>query len=199
MSQPALCIHDVDVVGEPFEDMMAMLDAPVFVVTTQADAVPSGCLVSFATQTSVQPPSFMIGMPTTSRMVEPASRSDCVAVHVLARRHQALAELFGSQAGEEADKFERCSWRAGPYGMPILDDAAAWFVGKILSRSDVGDHVAYLLEPIAVWAPDAPEELLYLSDLDVEDFEPGQEEPTRFHKPAEVTRRYGVRFTLDYP
>ncbi|EUA90389.1 oxidoreductase domain protein [Mycobacterium ulcerans str. Harvey] len=35
MSQPALCIHDVDVVGEPFEDMMAMLDAPVFVVTTQ--------------------------------------------------------------------------------------------------------------------------------------------------------------------
>ena len=32
---------------------MAMLDSPVFVVTTRADDQPSGCLISFASQTSV--------------------------------------------------------------------------------------------------------------------------------------------------
>lgn len=194
-----MAIHDVEVIAESFDDLMTMLDSPVFVVTTQADGEPSGCLVSFATQTSVQPPSFMVGMSRSNHICEVASRSQHLAVHVLSQRQRALAELFGSQTGDELDKFAHCSWRAGPYGMPMLDEAVAWFVGRTASRSDVGDHVCYLLEPVAVWAPECSEELLYLSDLDL-DLDPGQEEPTRrFYAPSEVTRRYGVRFTLDMP
>jgi len=83
--------------------------------------------------------------------------------------------------------------------MPILDDAVAWFVGRTVSRSDVGDHVAYLLEPVAVWVPEDDEEMLYLSDLD--DLEPGQETPYRLYdrERGESARRYGLRFTLDVP
>ncbi|BBX72768.1 oxidoreductase [Mycobacterium shinjukuense] len=186
-------------IEESFDDLMAMLDYPVLVVTTQADGHPAGCLVSFATQTSVQPPSFMVGMPVGDHTAEVASRSNHLVVHVLARRQRALAELFGRQAGDQINQFERCAWRAGPYGMPILDDAVAWFVGRTASRSQVGDHVAYLLEPVAVWAPDCSEELLYLSDLD--DLDPGHEPPQRvaLYEPGEASRRYGLRFTLDVP
>ncbi|VBA49146.1 flavin reductase family protein [Mycobacterium pseudokansasii] len=198
MSKEVVAIHDVEVIDESFDDLMTMLDSPVFVVTTQADGHPSGCLVGFATQTSVQPPSFMIGMPRSNRTAEVAGRSDYVAVHLLAQHHRALAELFATQTADDTDKFARCAWRAGPFGMPILDDAVAWFVGRTVSRSDVGDHVCYLLEPVSVWAPECSDELLYLSDID--DLDPGHEEPTRrFYEPTEVTRRYGVRFTLDVP
>jgi flavin reductase (DIM6/NTAB) family NADH-FMN oxidoreductase RutF len=192
-------IHDGAVSDETFDDLMAMLDSPAFVVTTQADGHPSGCLVGFGTQTSAQPPSFMVGLPLASHIAEVARRSDYLAVHVLPRGQHVLAELFGGQSGDQTDTFTRCSWRGGPMGMPILDDAAAWFVGRTVSRSEVGDHVAYLLEPLAAWAPESSDELLYLSDID--DFEPGHETPQRLYdgQRTEATRRYGVRFTLDLP
>jgi flavin reductase (DIM6/NTAB) family NADH-FMN oxidoreductase RutF len=184
------------VVDESFEDFTGMLDGPVFVVTTQSDGHPSGCLVSFATQTSVHPPSFMIVVPRSSRTREVASRPEHLAVHVLSRQHVALAELFDSQTDDQTNKFDRCSWRAGPNGMPILDDAIAWFVGRTAHWIEIGDHVAYLLEPVATWAPETDEDPLYLSDID--DLEPGQEEPKRLFDgaPGHVARRYGLRFTI---
>lgn len=192
-------VHDGKVIAESFDDLMSMLDSPVFVVTTQADGQPSGCLVSFATQTSRQPPSFMLGLPASDPIREIAGRSDFLAVHVLPRQQRVLAEVFGGPAENPADRFARCSWRAGPMGMPILDAAAAWFVGKTVSRSDVADHVAYLLEPVAVWAPESGEELLYLSDID--DIDPGEEHQQRLYDTDRVqsSKRYGMRFTLDVP
>lgn len=187
-------------IEEPFDVLMSMLDSPAFVMTTQADGQPAGALVAFASQTSVQPPSFMVSVPLDSRIHEVANRSEYVALHVLPRNQQVLAELFGRRGDGAAETFARCPWRGGPAGMPILDDAAAWFVARTYSRSPVGDHVAYLLEPVAAWAPDGPEDLLYLSDLD-EDLDPGQEAPQRLHdgSRSDANGRYGLRFTLDVP
>jgi flavin reductase (DIM6/NTAB) family NADH-FMN oxidoreductase RutF len=189
-------IHDVDVVDETFDDLMGMLDFPALVVTTQAEGVPAGCLVSFATQTSVEPPRFLVSVSKTGHTLGMASRSPHLAVHVLARHHRVLAELFGCQTGHQINKFDRCSWRAGPRGMPILDDAIAWFVGRTVSWMDAGDHVILLLEPVATWAPECSDDPLYLSDLD--DLEPGHEVSQRrlFDAPSHVARRYGLRFTI---
>lgn len=191
-----VAIHHVGVEDESFDDLMGMLDYPMFVVTTQADGHPSGCLVGFATQTSIQPPRFMVGISKGNHTFGVAGRSDHLAVHLLSRNQRALAELFGGQSGDRIDKFDRCSWRAGPQGMPILDDAVAWFVGRTVDRLDVGDHVGYLLEPLSVWAPDVDDDLLYLSDVD--DLEPGHEATERFadREQGDPTRRFGgVRFT----
>jgi flavin reductase (DIM6/NTAB) family NADH-FMN oxidoreductase RutF len=196
-----VCIHDVDVVNEPFEDLMAMLDYPALVVTTQAAGQPAGCLVSFTTRTSVEPPRFLVGVAKSSHTFAVASRSQHLAVHVLSRRHRALAELFGGQTGHQINKFDRCSWRAGPQGMPMLDDAIAWFVGRTVNWIDAGDHVAYLLEPVATWAPEpSDEDPLYLSDIDdIDDLDGGPEEPKRLFDgvPREAPRSYGLRFTID--
>jgi flavin reductase (DIM6/NTAB) family NADH-FMN oxidoreductase RutF len=201
VSEHAVWIHDVDVLDETFEDLMAMLDYPAFVVTTQAAGQPAGCLVGFATQTSVGPPRFLVGVAKGSHTLGVASRAQHLAVHVLSRRHRALAELFGNQTGHEINKFDRCSWRAGPQGMPMLDDAIAWFVGRIVDRFDVGDHVAYLLEPVATWAPESFDDPLYLSDLDdLDDDDSGGEPDPAFFRGqprVDVTRRYGLRFTID--
>lgn len=188
-------------IDDAFDDFLTMLDGPVYVVTTAADGQPSGCLVTSASQTSVQPPSFMVGFHHANPTAEVAGRSEFVAVHVLPRHAKLLAELFAKEADE--DKFQRCAWRAGPFGMPILDDAIGWFVGKTASRSPVGDHIAYLVEPVSVWASDTPEELLYLSDVDdfIDDDDGGHLDPQRLYnaQPRAATGRYGMRFTLDVP
>lgn len=136
-------------VDESFDKLVAMLDYTMFVVTTHADDEPSGCLVGFATQISMHPARFLAGLSRNNHTCRVAARSDHLAVHVVERRHIGLARLFGAETGDQVDKFDRCSWHTGPEGMPILDDAAAWFVGTTIKRIDLGDHIGYLLEPVA--------------------------------------------------
>ncbi|UQX11842.1 flavin reductase family protein [Candidatus Mycobacterium methanotrophicum] len=164
---------DGDVGDDSFDRLVGMLDYTMFVVTTQADGHPSGCLVGFATQTSMRPVRFLVGLSKNNHTTRVAARSDHLAVHVLARRHIGLAHLFGGQTGDQVDKFDHCSWRTGPEGMPILDDAVAWFVGRTLKRFDLGDHIGYLLAPLTGDAVEAANDLVSFSD--VADMEPGHQ------------------------
>jgi flavin reductase (DIM6/NTAB) family NADH-FMN oxidoreductase RutF len=168
----AILSHDGNVGEEAFDRLVGMLDYTMFVVTTQSDGHRSGCLVGFATQTSMNPPRFLVGLSRKNHTCRVAARSDHLAVHVLSRRHIGLARLFGGQTGDQVDKFDHCPWHTGPEGMPILDDAVAWFVGKTLKRVDLGDHIGYLLEPVTGDASDdRPDDLV--SFPDVADLEPG--------------------------
>jgi flavin reductase (DIM6/NTAB) family NADH-FMN oxidoreductase RutF len=165
--------HDGDVGDDAFDRLVGMLDYTMFVVTTQADGDPSGCLVGFTSQTSMRPARFLVGLSKNNHTTRVAARAEYLAVHVLSRSHIELAHLFGSQTGDEVDKFEHCSWHTGPHDMPILDDAAAWFVGKTLNRFELGDHIGYLLEPLTGDVPDGTDDLI--SFADVVDLEPGHE------------------------
>lgn len=158
---------------EPFEKLVALLNYPMFVVTTRADDVPAGCLVGFASQTSIHPPRFLVGLSKRNHTFRVAGTATHLAVHVFEHEHLDVVELFGSQTGDEVDKFERCSWHDGPQRMPILDDAAAWFVGKILDRFTLGDHVGHLLEPVDGKPPQELHE--WVSFGDVQHLQPGHE------------------------
>ncbi|MGH3559653.1 MAG: flavin reductase, partial [Mycobacterium sp.] len=64
-----------------------MLDYTMLVVTTQADGHASGCLVGFATQTSLRPPRFLVALSRRNHTFGVASRSQHLAVHLLSRSH----------------------------------------------------------------------------------------------------------------
>lgn len=157
---------------EAFEDLVAALDYPMFVVTAHAKHELSGCLVGFASQTSIDPPRFLVGLSKRNRTFRVAADAAHLAVHVFDREHLDIPTLFGGRTGDSFDKFAHCAWRSGPQGMPVLDCAAAWFVGKILERHALGDHVGYLLEPVAGEAP--PPGATLVSFADVRDLPPGK-------------------------
>ena len=158
---------------EAFEKLVSLLDYPMYVVTTRSGDQSAGCLVGFASQVSIRPPRFMVGLSKRNHTYRVAEKAEQLAVHLVARRHCELARLFGSETGDNVDKFARCAWHSGPNGLPILDDAAGWFVGAVLSRYDVGDHVGFLLKPVAGSSPDKFDQLVTFSD--VHDLEPGHE------------------------
>jgi flavin reductase (DIM6/NTAB) family NADH-FMN oxidoreductase RutF len=158
---------------DAFEQLVALLDYPMFVVTTRGDDELAGCLVGFTSQVSIRPPRFLVGLSKRNHTFRVAQRAEHLAVHLLPRRHHELARLFGSETGDRVNKFEHCEWRAGPQGLPILADAVAWFTGTVLSRIDAGDHVGHLLEPTAGSAPHEFEQLVTFAD--VRDLEPGHD------------------------
>jgi flavin reductase (DIM6/NTAB) family NADH-FMN oxidoreductase RutF len=124
------------------------LDYPMFIVTARADDELAGCLVGFATQCSIDPLRFVACLSDKNHTFRVAQRADVLAVHVVPEGADALAELFGSQTGDEVDKFAQAAWRPGPGGVPLLDDCGSWFAGRVLDRIDVGDHWAFVLDPI---------------------------------------------------
>ncbi|EGD54280.1 flavin reductase family protein [Gordonia neofelifaecis] len=132
-----------------FEEMMTTVESPVYLVTTVAGDRRSGCLVGFAAQMSIDPSRFVLGISRANHTHAVAAEADHLAVHVVGRDHLDLVRLFGSETGDEIDKFDRCSWTEGPFGLPVLTDAGIWFAGRVLDRIDVGgDHTCYVLEPV---------------------------------------------------
>jgi flavin reductase (DIM6/NTAB) family NADH-FMN oxidoreductase RutF len=124
------------------------LDYPMFIVTTAAGGERAGCLVGFATQCSIDPIRFIACLSDKNRTFRVACGASVLVVHAVPEEASGLAELFGSQTGDDVDKFERCAWTPGPDGAPILEDCHNWFAGRILDRVDVGDHWAFVLEPL---------------------------------------------------
>ncbi|MEV8068642.1 flavin reductase family protein [Streptomyces sp. NPDC014748] len=142
------------------------LDPDMCVVTARAGGERAGCLVGFSSQCSISPPRFVVWLSKENRTYRVAERADRLAVHLLTRGQHALAELFGGSTGDDGvDKFARvrCSERDG--AAVVLDDAPVWFVGRIVTRVDGGDHVGFLLDPVERGGTGAADEpVLRLSD-----------------------------------
>jgi flavin reductase (DIM6/NTAB) family NADH-FMN oxidoreductase RutF len=128
-----------------FEAIVAGLDYPMVVVTAAAGGERAGCLVGFSTQCSIGPARYAVFLSKHNRTEKVAARTDTIVVHFLRARHMSLARLFGEETGDEVAKFDRCSWRPGPGGAPVLE-GCDWFAGTVRDRVDAGDHVLYLLD-----------------------------------------------------
>lgn len=129
-------------------ELVSRLDYPMFIVTATNGRELAGCLVGFATQCSIDPPRFLVCLSDKNRTFRVADEADLVVVHVVPADGEQLAELFGSQTGDEVDKFASCAWHPGPGGAPVLDACRSWFAGRILDRVPTGDHWALVLDPV---------------------------------------------------
>ena len=120
-------------------------DAMVVVTAVAPDGRRSGCLVGFWTQCSIHPPRVLACVSKANHTFPVAAEAPALAVHWLAEDERSLAELFGGETGDEVDKFERCRWRPGPAGVPVLEGVKGWISGPVVGRFDVGDHVAFVV------------------------------------------------------
>ena len=149
--------------------LVSHLDNPMFVVTVATEHGRAGCLVGFATQCSIHPPRWYVGISKLNRTFDLVAEADLVVVHALGVANQELARLFGEETGDEIDKFSRCEWQPGPDGRtPVLTECPRWFAGEIVDRVDPGDHLGLIVAPIAALCRDHGPQLGFqvLSDLD---------------------------------
>jgi flavin reductase (DIM6/NTAB) family NADH-FMN oxidoreductase RutF len=156
-----------------FDALVGELNYPMYIATTSAGGINAGCLVGFTTQVSIEPSRFLVCLSEKNHTTTVAATATHLAIHLVRAGDRGLARLFGEETEDRTDKFTRCHWSVGPHAVPILDDAAAWFVGRIEDRVEFGDHVGHLLEPVDVGLrrPIGP----LLGFTDVRDFDPGHD------------------------
>jgi flavin reductase (DIM6/NTAB) family NADH-FMN oxidoreductase RutF len=163
------------VINDPslFDQLVGELNYPMYIVTTSVDGTNAGCLVGFTSQVSIDPPRFLVCLSEKNRTTALAAAASHLAVHLIRNDDPVLPNLFGEQTGDQIDKFARCRWAAGPHAVPVLVDAAAWFIGRIEQRFNFGDHIGHLLEPeeVSFRPPLGPT----LSFADVRDMDPGHD------------------------
>ena len=80
---------------EAFEKLVALLDYPMFVVTTEANGIAAGCLVGFASQASIHPPRFLVGLSKQNHTFRVAAGATYLSVHVFDREHPNAAGRVG--------------------------------------------------------------------------------------------------------
>jgi flavin reductase (DIM6/NTAB) family NADH-FMN oxidoreductase RutF len=154
-----------------FDDLMGLLDRPMYVLTAADGDRRAGCLVGFAAQVCIDPPRFLVCVSDKNHTHAVAGVADVVAVHVLRREQVDVAETFGSLCGAEVDKFARVAWSEGPGGVPVLDDCLGWFTGRVLDRVGLGDHTGLVVEPYDARAGEGEA----LTFDDVRHLEPGHD------------------------
>src|SRR5215211_1057835 len=120
--------------AEVFESLVGELEYPMLIVTAAAAGERAGCLIGFATQTSIEPGHYLVCISEKNRTHRVAARAEILAVHFLRSDQGDLAELFGGETGDEIDKFERCDWHEGPGAAPIVEACGNWFAGEVLER-----------------------------------------------------------------
>ena len=140
---------DRDVGKQALEAFVATLDYAMVVVTGARGGRRAGCLVGFATQCSIDPPRYLVCVSKANATAAVARRARYVGVHQLASDQNELAQLFGEQSGDWTDKFDACRWHPDAHGVPVLDDAPAWLIGRVVTRVDFGDHTGLVLDPVA--------------------------------------------------
>ena len=166
-----------------FDRIATSLDSPMVVVTTAAGDERAGCLVGFHTQVSIEPRRYAVWLSKANHTFRVALLARHLVVHLLMSDNRDLAELFGTESGDDIDKFGRCEWRSIDEGLPRLTDCRA---GMVLHRTglfdDGGDHVCFVGEPVDVWE-DGSFDPLRLSD--VSDLDAGHEVAERPLPPTE--------------
>jgi flavin reductase (DIM6/NTAB) family NADH-FMN oxidoreductase RutF len=159
-------------VADQIDRWVGEIDYPMYIVTTVGGGERAGCLIGFSTQCSIDPVRFLVCLSDKNRTYRVAQRAEFAAMHLVPADAEDLVELFGSNTGDEIDKFAHCEWRPGPGGVPLLERCQNWFAGRILERLSAGDHGALLLDPIDAGASDSPSQFDFHR---AKRFEPGHE------------------------
>lgn len=111
----------------------------VTIVTTIG---PDGALRGFTansfTSVSLEPPLLLICIGKQAASMEVFRKARGFAVNILSEAQKDTSVLFASK---RADKFEATAWRAGPFGNPLIEGAAAWFDCARYQVIDAGDHI----------------------------------------------------------
>jgi flavin reductase (DIM6/NTAB) family NADH-FMN oxidoreductase RutF len=161
-------------VVERFDRIMAAYDTTMLLVTTVNDTGErSGCLVGFATQCSIDPRRFLVGLSVANHTYRTALDAEVLAVHLVPADRRDLATWFGSTTGDEVDTFAEVAWRPGIGGVPLVEGCPEWFAGRIIDRLPMGDHVGFILDPVDASGAGAGPPVTHLRD--VSDLTPGHE------------------------
>ncbi|GHE93842.1 FMN reductase [Streptomyces longispororuber] len=136
--------------AQAFKDAMALLAAPVSVITT-VDAAGRrwGFTASSVSSVSLEPPLVMVGIALTSSCHAPMSTAEEFVINVLDERHREVARRFAARG---VDRFAGSGFGGWPgrAGLPHLPDAKVLLRCRTVDVIRAGDHDLLLGTPLEI-------------------------------------------------
>lgn len=128
--------------GRTLRDTVGAFPSGVTVITTLGpDGSKVGMTVSSFTSVSIEPPLILVCVDKRARSLPAFRVGKPMGVNVLANDQSGIAFRF---AGRSEDRFADTPNSAGPNGIPLIDDSAAWLSTHIHRIYDGGDHLILL-------------------------------------------------------
>lgn len=129
------------VTGDLFRSVFRDHAARVVVVTAPGDPSPAGFTATSLTSVSLEPPMVSFAVARTASAWKTVSRSERLAVHLLARDQDWLATTFATSG---IDRFAEVPWHPAPAGEPVIEGCAAYLCCRVVQHVPAGDHVVVL-------------------------------------------------------
>ncbi|MFI7307001.1 flavin reductase family protein [Micromonospora aurantiaca] len=158
-------LRPVDV--DSFRGLLRRQASTVTVVTTpglrgnrmRPDLPPAGFTATSFTSVSLDPPLVSVCLGRASSSWPTVEQAEHVAVHLLASGQQEIAQIFATSG---IDRFSaHPGWTTGPFGVPLIGDALAVLLCRVVRRIEAGDHTILLGEPLALGAGEDGDPLLH--------------------------------------
>ncbi|MEE1927861.1 flavin reductase family protein [Streptomyces sp. TRM 70351] len=120
-----------------FRAAMAHMPTFVTVVSTQTGEGPTGCTANAVLSLSLEPPSLVVSLASSSRTVHRIRHGGGFSVSLLSWEQRDLTQRFAR--GRPDERFAGVP-HTYQEGQPVLSDAAAGFVCRVESCQEMWDH-----------------------------------------------------------
>ncbi|MFZ2965187.1 MAG: flavin reductase family protein [Rhodoglobus sp.] len=154
-SEPHIPVDGLDAFKRTFRRHAA----GVAVVTTLLpDSAPAGFTATSLASLAAVPPLATFNMARASSAWPAMTVGNHVVIHTLGPRSRHLAELM---AADHDVRFAGEHWHRGPHGVPVLDGATAWMLGRIIAVHEVHQNAVIVVEIVGGELGEEDEALLY--------------------------------------
>ncbi|QWK81526.1 flavin reductase family protein [Ochrobactrum sp. BTU1] len=125
-----------------FRDGMAAAASTVCVVTTRLGVEKIGRTVTSVMSLSAEPPTLLISIDVSSRVVDHVLRTEGFSIALLAQGQQPIADAFAGHTALER-RFDNGQWSAWKSGHPRLNGALAVMDCTLLGSIETQSHVLF--------------------------------------------------------
>lgn len=129
-----------------FRGAMSQLSAAVNVVTSDGPGGRVGLTISAVCSVTDCPPTLLVCVNQSSYTHDVFRQNRAVCINVLGAGHEDVALDFAGARGATMDeRFARNGW-SEHRGQPVLADAAASIIGRVVSETVHGSHTVMFVE-----------------------------------------------------
>lgn len=133
---------------KPFElrEIMRRWASGVAILTTGDRQEQHGMTVSSFTSISVDPPLITVTMTNSSRTKQMVDRIGTFAINLLSAGQEDLSERFAGRVSELEDRFQGLAIEHTLDTIPMLADAMAWVLCRVVHRYEMLNSTLYVGE-----------------------------------------------------
>lgn len=153
--EPDIPVDGLDAFKRAFRRHAAGVAA---ITALKPDGSPAGFTATSLASLAAVPPLATFNMARVSSAWPAMTVGNHVAIHMLGPRSRHVAERM---AADHDVRFSGDHWHPGPFGVPILDGATAWMLGRIIEVHPVHNNAVVIVEIEDGELGDEDEALLY--------------------------------------